>query len=50
MAVHGRGCPAAVTVIRAWVVVLDRCLATIALTAVAVAALLLAVTLLCPDE
>lgn len=50
MAVHGRGYPAAVAVIRTWVVVLDRCLATIVLTAVALAALLLAVALLCPDE
>jgi len=50
MHVRGRGCPAAMTAIRTWVVAVDRCLATIALTAVALVTLLLVLTLFYPRE
>jgi hypothetical protein len=50
MQVRGRGQPAAMTAIRAWVAAVDRCLATIALTVVALVTLLLVRTLFCPRE
>jgi hypothetical protein len=55
MEVHGRGYPVVGVLIRAWMAVLDRCLAIVALTSELLALVLLAVAFRyagerCPDE
>jgi hypothetical protein len=49
MQIHGRSYVAAATLIRTWVVVLDRCILTV-LTAMVAVALLFGLALPCPTE
>ncbi|MEN3361822.1 MAG: hypothetical protein V7637_5804 [Mycobacteriales bacterium] len=50
MQIRGSGFPAAAMLIRTWVTVLDRCVATVAFAVMTATVLLLLLATLCPDE